>query len=379
MESHDKRIVPLTIPDLSGNEETYAVDAIRSSWISSTGEYVNRFESEFGKLTESKEVISTCNGTVALHLAMLALDLKPGDEVIIPSLTFIATANAVRYVGAEPIFVDISAETWCLNPDLIHAAITSRTRGIIAVDLYGHPADFDAINAIAMDNGLWVVEDAAEAHLALYKGRKSGSLADVSVFSFYGNKIITCGEGGALTTNNVKFASRAKLLRGQGMDPERRYYFSTIGYNYRLNNVSCAILCAQIERIDLMIQERKKAFEIYHSQLCNVKGILFQPIAMWANPAPWLFSITINEVKFGCNRDVLIAFLDEKGIETRPFFIPIHTLPPYQDSAKNRGCSLPVTELISKSGINLPTSSKMNQTEIIYICDMIKECRDSLL
>lgn len=188
--------IPVACPDLTGNEEAYVVDAIRTSWISSTGPYVTRFEKSFAGLCGTRSAIAVCNGTVALHLALLTLDVRPGDEVIVPSLSYIATANAVRYVGAEPVFVDIDPQTWCLDPRKIEEAITVRTKGIIAVHLYGHPADMDEINHIAGVNGLWVVEDAAEAPLATYKNKPVGGLSAIATFSFYGNKVLTCGEGG---------------------------------------------------------------------------------------------------------------------------------------------------------------------------------------
>ena len=207
--------IPVAAADLSGNEERYAVEAIRSSWISSTGPFIKRFEERFASLCEAKSAIGVCNGTVALHLALLALDVRPGDEVLVPSMTYIATANAVRYVGAEPVFVDVDPQTWCMDPAAIEAAITPRTKGIIPVHLYGHPADMDAINHTAGVHGLWVVEDAAEAHLAKYKGRPTGGLAALGTFSFYGNKIFTCGEGGAVTVNNPQLELRTRTLRGQ--------------------------------------------------------------------------------------------------------------------------------------------------------------------
>jgi perosamine synthetase len=234
--------IPLSVPDLSGNEEAYASEAIRSSWISSSGAFVQRFEREFASFCESGTALSVTNGTDALHLALIALGVGPGDEVLLPSLTYVATANAVRYVGAEPVFVDVEPGTWCLDPLDIERRITERSRAIIAVHLYGHPADMDEINAVAGRHGLSVIEDAAEAHGATYKGRICGSLGDCATFSFYGNKILTCGEGGALTTSNPELVQRARLFRGQGMDPERRYFFPVIGHNFRLTNVACAIL-----------------------------------------------------------------------------------------------------------------------------------------
>jgi perosamine synthetase len=377
MEKTNKKIA-LSIPDLSGNEEAYAVEAIRSTWISSTGKYVSDFERTFAGITGTKDAISICNGTAALHLALLAMNVRAGDEVIVPSLTYIATANAVRYVGAEPIFVDVSPETWCLNPELVELAITRKTKGIIAVHLYGHPADMDTINHIAAIHGLWVVEDAAEAHTAKYKGRLAGSLAKIGTFSFYGNKIFTCGEGGAISLNDPELALRIRTLRGQGMDPNRRYYFPITGYNFRLNNISCAILCAQLERADNIIAQRQRIFNLYRTQLDKIPGIGFQPVATWAEPAPWLFSITIDTELFGCNRDQLANYLNRNSVETRPFFIPLHTLPPFRNESNERGEHLPVSDSLALSGMNLPTYNLMTDNEVKTVCELIKSYRNSL-
>lgn len=365
--SSKKKNIPLAFPDLNGNEEKYVVDAIRSSWISSTGSYVNQFENRFAKLCETRTAIGVCNGTVALHLALLALDVRPGDEVLVPSLTYIATANAVRYVGAEPVFVDVDPDTWCIDPKLLEANITRRTKGIIAVHLYGHPCDMDAINHIAAVHGLWVVEDAAEAHFARYKGRAVGNLAPIATFSFYGNKIITCGEGGAVTVNDPHLELRIRTLRGQGMDPQRRYYFPVTGYNFRLTNVACAILCSQLERYEQIIARRRQIFNEYRKQLEGVPGIGVQPIAKWAEPAPWLFCITVDEKEYGRSRDELMMLLKDNGVETRPFFIPLHRLPPFYEESVRRREKLPVTDKLGATGINLPTYSDITKEDIDYI------------
>lgn len=367
--------IPVSAPDLSGNEEKYVVDAIRSTWISSSGHYVENFEKTFARLCDTKTAISVSNGTVALHLALLGLGVRPGDEVLVPSLTYIATANAVRYVGAEPVFVDVDPNTWCIDPAQIEDRINHRTKGIIAVHLYGHPADMDAINQIAAVHGLWVVEDAAEAHLAQYKGRVVGGLGHVATFSFYGNKPFTCGEGGALTVNDPNLEIRLRTLRGQGMDPQQRYYFPVIGYNYRLTNVACAILCAQLERNQEIIQRRKQIYTQYENGLQEIQGIGFQPVADWAEPTPWLFCITVDENEYGLSRDKLMSLLDEKGIETRPFFIPLHHLPPFRDESKIRGEQLPITDRLSACGINLPTYSSLTEDQINFIADVIRNKR----
>jgi len=364
--------IPVADADLSGNEEKYVVEAIRSTWISSTGEFVGRFEKEFADLCGTGSAISVSNGTVALHLAMLGLDVRPGDEVIVPSLTYIATANAVRYAGAEPVFVDVDPSTWCLDPRQIEGAITRRTRGIVPVHLYGHPADMHAINHLAGIHGLWVVEDAAEAHLAKYKGQPVGSLATLATFSFYGNKVLTCGEGGAITLTDSQLELRLRTLRGQGMDPQRRYYFPITGYNFRLTNLACALLCAQIERRDEILRRRRAVFGRYRQALEGIAGIGFQPVADWAEPTPWLFCITVDKAEYGLSRDELAELLLGRGIETRPFFLALHKLPPFREEASRRNTNLPVTDRLSEAGLNLPTYNTLGDSDIDFIAEAIR-------
>jgi perosamine synthetase len=304
-------------------------------------------------------------------LALMALGLKPGDEVIVPSLTYVATANAVRYVGGTPVFVDVDPATWCIDPKLIEAAITPRTKAIIAVHLYGHPADMDPICDLGRRHGLSVVEDAAEAHLAKYKGRPVGGLADVGMFSFYGNKILSCGEGGALTLNDAEVEHRARMLRGQGMDPNRRYYFPIIGYNYRLTNVACAILCAQLERRVEIVAKRNAIVRRYRENLAGVAGIGLQPTATWAEPTPWLFCIVVDE-RYGRSREELAASLKDARIDTRPFFFPVHRLPPYSADSGREHADLPHTERLSLAGLNLPTFPSLSMAQVDRICAVIR-------
>jgi perosamine synthetase len=364
--------IPLAAPDLSGNELAYVTDAIQSSWISSIGPYVERFEEEFASLCGTRAALSICNGTAALHIALLALGTGPGDEVIVPSLTYVATANAVRYCGAEPVFADVDPATWCLDPESVAAAVTPRTRGIVAVHLYGHPADMDALEAVAAPNDLWIVEDAAEAHLATYKGKPVGSLGQMATFSFYGNKPFTSGEGGALTTDSSELEEKARLLRGQGMDPKQRYYFPITGYNYRLTNVACALLCAQLERSEALIARRREIFARYCELLDGVPGIEFQPQAEWAEPTPWLFSVLVEEGRYGKSRDELAEALAKDGIETRPFFIPLHTLPPFADGSAARGESLLVTDDLGARGLNLPTHTQLQTRDLEVVAAAVR-------
>jgi perosamine synthetase len=368
--------LPVASADLSGREEEYALAAIRSTWISGAGEFVDRFEADFADLCATRLAIAVCNGTVALHLALLALDVRPGDEVLVPSLTYIATANAVRYVGAEPVFVDVDPKTWCIDPSLLEQHISRKTKGIIAVHLYGHPADMDAINRVAGVHGLWVVEDAAEAHLARYRGVPVGGLGHAATFSFYGNKIFTCGEGGAVTCNDPHLGLRMRTLRGQGVDPNRRYYFAVTGYNFRLTNLACAILCAQLERHAEIVTARRRVFADYEVALADVPGIALPPRADWADPAPWLFSLTVDADEYGRTRDELMQALAAVGIETRPFFVPLHLLPPFRDEAEARRPHHPVAELLGDVGLNLPTHTWMTAQQVERVVAVIREeCR----
>lgn len=371
--------IPVANTDLSGNEEQYVVDAIRSTWISSTGVYLTRFEKEFSSLCDVESTLAVSNGTVALHLALLGLGVQPGDEVIVPSLTYIATANAVRYVGAEPVFVDVDPKTWCIDPQQIEDAITRRTRGIIPVHLMGHPADMDPINKIAAVHGLWVVEDAAEAHFAKYKGRVVGGLSHMATFSFFGNKMFTCGEGGAITLNDAHLDARLRILRGQGMDPSRRYYFPVTGYNFRLTNLAAAILCAQLERREEILARRKAIYAEYNRLLAQIPGMILQPIAPWAELSPWMYAVTVDSSRFGASRDQIMTSLAEKNIETRPMFLPLHKLPPFREESRKRGEHLPHTDEISAATIMLPTWTQLENEDIHRVVDAIAEVRQKAI
>ncbi len=365
--------IPVSMPDLSDLETRYAAEAVASSWVSSSGAFLDRFEQEFAEASSSRFALGTTSGTTALHLALAALGLGPGDEVIVPAMTYIATANAVRYCGAEPVFVDIDPATWCLDPTAIEAAITPKTKGIIPVHLLGHPADMDPILKLAVTHGLWVVEDAAEATFARYKGRLCGSLGTVGTFSFFGNKILTSGEGGAVTCSDESLRQRMALLRGQGMDPQKRYHFPIIGFNYRMTNVAAAILCGQMERRESIISRRAAILSLYAEALADIPGLALRDDAPWAESAPWLFSCLIDPVTFGCRRDDLAEELSQRGIDSRPMFIPIHRLPPYRQSARKRRTVLPVTDRLGSLGIMLPTYPQLSDADVLRICGTIRE------
>lgn len=364
-------MIPVAAPDLSGNEETYASEAIRSSWVSSSGAFLDRFESEFAEKCQARNCLAVSNGTVAIHLALLALGVEADDEVIVPALTYIATANAVRYVNATPVFCDVDPKTWCLDPGRIQELITPKTKAIVAVHLYGHPADMDAINAIAKAHGLWVVEDAAEAHFAEYKGRRVGSLSDIATFSFFGNKILTCGEGGAVTLNDAELAAKAASLKNQGVVPDFRYFHPTIGYNYRLTNVAAALLCAQLERAEAMIARRNEIFAGYDRYFADLPGIGVQPVANWAKRAPWMYCVTIDPDTFGATRDQVAEYLRTNGFDSRPLFLGIHEQPPYRDIYSARPTDLTVTQRLSEEGLSLPTYVGLEDEQVAAISSCI--------
>jgi len=364
--------IPVAIPDLSGNEERYVVEAVRSSWISSSGAFLERFEKDFAAACESRFALGVSNGTTALHLALAGMNVQPGDEVIVPSMTYIATANAIRYCGGEPVFVDVDPETWCLTAEAIEAAITPRTRGVIVVHLLGQPADMDPIMRVASTHGLWVVEDAAEAPFATYKGRAVGSIGHAGTFSFYGNKLLTSGEGGALTFQEPIMERRYRMLRGQGMDPDRRYYFPIIGFNYRMTNVAAAILCGQMERREAIMERRRRIWNRYVERLSAVPGIRLRRENDWSETSPWMFACLVDEKTFGASRNQLALALHERRIETRPMFVPLHSLPPYRQAIV-AARELPVTDGLGATGIMLPTYTGLTDHDIDRICDAIAE------
>ena len=366
-----RRLIPVAAPMLIGNEKAYVMDCLESTWISSSGKYIERFEACFADFCRVKHAIACCNGTVALHLALMALGVGPGDEVIVPTLTFVATANAVRYCGATPVFVDSEPATWNIDPAMVEAKITPRTRGIIPVHLYGHPADMNAIMSIARRHGLFVLEDAAEAHGAEYKERRVGSIGDIATFSFYGNKIMTTGEGGIVTTNDDALASKVRQLKGQGLDPGRRYWFPIIGYNYRMTNIAAAIGLAQLEKSEWHTGRRIDLAAWYREELEDVPQIVWQAEKEWVKHAYWMFTIVLDD-DAPITRDEIIAHLQESGIETRPVFYPLHTLPPYVDRSQKGG--FPVAERIAAHGISLPTWAGLTIEDVRYVRDSLLEC-----
>ncbi len=358
------KFIPVSKPSLVGNEKKYITDCIKSSWISSHGKYIKMFEENFAKYLGINYATTCSSGTTALHLALLSLGVGCGDEVICPSFTYIATANSILYVGAKPVFVDCEPDTWNLDPQKIEKLITKKTKAIIPVHLYGHSCDMDPILKIAKKYDLYVIEDAAEALGSKYKGIKCGNFGDVSIFSFYGNKTITTGEGGMVVTNNKKLLKKIELLKGQGMDPKKRYWFSVLGYNYRMTNIQAAIGVAQLESIEKFVLKRRKIAETYNSCLKNIKGITLPVEKEYAYHSYWMYSILIKR-----DRNKIMEFLMKNNIETRPFFYPMHVMPVYRKNDKN---NLKTSEEVSKKGINLPTFFDLKKKEIQFITRFFK-------
>ena len=357
-----KNKIPVAEPEIGEEELQNVIKAVKSGWVSSKGPFIEEFEKSFSSYINVKHGVATSNGTTALHLALAALGIRKRDKVLVPSLTFVAAANAITYTGANPIFVDSHPEYWCMDPSKIEEKIDSQTKAVIVVHLYGHPCNMDEIMALAEAYKLHVIEDCAEAHGAEYKGQKVGSFGIISCFSFYGNKIITTGEGGMCLTNNEELANKMKVLRDHGMNPDKKYWHEIIGFNYRMTNLQAALGVAQLKKIDFFINKKKQIATTYKKLLQDLPAVTLAPEMTWAKSVYWLYSVL---TKKEC-RDAAIAHLDGEGIESRPFFYPQHILPPYKRELK-----LAIAEDLSAMGLNLPSGSRLSENEIQKIVESL--------
>jgi perosamine synthetase len=351
--------IPVFRPWIAHAARTYVLDCLDTGWLSSMGAYVRRFEADFAKLCDAGYGVATSSGTTALHLALAAAGIGPGDEVIVPALTFVATANAVVYTGARAVIADVDPATWTLDPADVARRRTPRTRAVIAVHLYGHPADLDALRAAAGPSVL-LVEDAAEAHGARYKGRPVGAVGDAGCFSFYGNKMITTGEGGMLVTDDARVATRASFLRDHAMEASPHYFHSAVGFNYRMTNLQAAVGCGQLEEFSTMLARKRQISTRYGERLAHVRGLGLPPQAPWAENVYWMYSVLVPADRA---RDVVTAALAEVGVETRPFFVPLHLLPPYASEEPR-----PVSEGLARHGINLPSGPTLSDADVDRVC-----------
>jgi len=361
--------LPITEPSLGGNEMKYVSDCISSVWISSQGDYIGRFEAAMCAFLDDGMALCTSSGTTSLQLALAALDVGTGDEVVVPDLTFGATANAVIHAGGTPVFVDIDPDTWTMDPAAFAKAVTPRTKAVIPVHLYGHPCDMDPIMETARTHGLHVIEDCAESLGAEYKGRKVGLIGDIGCFSFFANKVITTGEGGMVVTTSPALHARMELLRDHGMSKTRRYWHLEPGYNFRMTNLQAAIGLAQIERIEDFLDARRRIVGCYHQRLGALDGIRTPPEAPWARNIHWLYSIEVDAETCGIDRDLLAEKLKEEGIDTRPVFPPLHLQPAFGSGAAGL---FPESERFAALGLSLPTSNSMSMDDAKRVCDALE-------
>lgn len=358
------RQVPVYAPSLIGREREYVLECLDSTWISSKGRFISSFESGFAAYVGVPHATSVCNGTVALHLALVALGIGPGDEVIVPTLTYVASANAVTYTGAKPVFVDCRTGDWQLDPADVARKINPRTKAVMAVHLYGSAADLDALAALCARHGLALVEDCAEAIGTLYKGRHVGGFGHVSAFSFFGNKTITTGEGGMVLTRDADLHDRIVRLRGQGLSKHREYWHDLVGYNYRMTNICAAIGTAQLERVGDILEAKRALAALYREMLRDLP-LVFQADPPEVTGSFWMICILTDT---RAQRDALRRRLAQDGIETRPLFPPVHQMPIYHHA----GESHPVSDDVSARGLNLPSWPGLSLADVTYICQSIR-------
>lgn len=355
--------LPVYQPDLSGNELHYVMDAVESTWISSRGAYLDRFEAAFAEAVGTRHVTAVCNGTVALHLALHGLDLRSGDEVIVPSFTYIASVNTILQAGGVPVFVEVAADDWLLDPEAVRAAITPRTRAVMPVHLYGAVCDMDRLSAIAQTHGLAIVEDCAEALGSTWRGKHVGSWSDAATFSFFGNKTVTTGEGGMVIARDAAMLRKLQIAKGQGMDPDRRYWHVTMGFNYRMTNLAAAIGLAQIERLDSILVRKRAIAQRYRDRLAN-HAFTFQVQKPEVSNSEWLVSLLLPP---GTDRDAVMKRLTAARIETRPVFYCAHHMPHHA----RPDLVLPVSEDIAARGVSLPSYPTLTDDEVDRVCDAL--------
>lgn len=355
---------PVYIPLLDGNEKKYVDECLDSTWISSKGHFVNDFEKAFAAYIGKDYATGVFNGTVAIHLAMVALGLKEGDEVIVPTFTYVASANPILMVGATPVFVDSLKEGWQMDPEDVKRRITPKTKAIVAVHLYGHPCDMDAIMEIAKEHNLYVIEDCAEAIGSEYKGKKVGSFGDISCFSFFGNKTITTGEGGMVMTNDADLYEKCCHYKAQGVSKTREYWHDVVGYNYRMTNIQAAIGLAQLEKIEEKVSKKEQLGQWY-ADLLKDTPLVFHTPQPNIRHTYWMCSVLAQDEE---ERIALRHYLADNGIETRPTFPTIHKMPMYD--VKD---TFPIGEYLSSRGINLPSYPALTKEDVKNICNTIKQ------
>ncbi len=367
-------MIPVCEPTLTGKEKEYVDDCLNANWISSGGKYIGLFEQAFADFCGAKYCVSCVNGTAALHLALAAAGVGPGDEVIIPSFAMIAVCNSVIYTGATPVLVDSELDTWNMDPAGVAAAVSDRTRAVITMHTYGHPVDMDPILELAASRGITVIEDSAEAHGAEYKGRRCGSIGAMSAFSFYGNKILTTGEGGAVTTSDPELAERLRSLKNHCFGVPR-FVHREIGFNYRMTNIQAAIGLAQVEAAEELVASRRRNAERYNGLLAGVPGVKTPPQASWAKNVYWMYGILLED-DFPLDRGQAMAALRERGVDSRAFFHPMHLQPAYERPMPNRPVvrgPMAAAEELGARGLYLPSSSHLTGEQIEEVAAAVRD------
>lgn len=365
-------MIPVNAPYIPPESKKLVAQALSTGWISSAGPYLAQFETEFATYLGVKHAIAVNSGTAALHVALLALGIGPGDEVIVPAFTMAATYLAILYTGATPVFVDVTPDTFTLDPDLVETQITPRTRAIMPVHIYGHPADLDPILAVAKKHHLTVIEDAAEAHGAVYKGSKVGGIADINAFSFYANKIVTTGEGGMVTTNDDGLADLSRRYRDLCHSPAKRFIHDRLGYNYRLTSLQAALGIGSLHAVDQSIAQKQHMAKLYATGLAGIPGITLPVTKPWATNVYWMYAILVDPVQFGLTKDKLRAKLFKKGVDTRDFFYPPNLQPVLSDRGLGQGY-YPVTARLAAQGLYLPSGLALTDKEISAVCQAIAQ------
>ena len=370
-----RSFIPVAEPVLGDHEVEYVSDAVRSGWVSSAGPYLERFEADFARYVGVPHAVAVSSGTVALHLILHALRVGTGDEVIVPDLTFAATAHAVLQTGASPVFIDVEPESWCMDPVLARRAISDRTRAIVPVHLYGQPADTAALDALADEHQVPLIEDAAEALGGQVGGEMAGSLGRAAAFSLYGNKIVTTGEGGMITTSDSELAARLRFLKDHGMSNLRRYYHTELAFNYRMTNLQAALGVAQMERAEALVEAKREIRTWYGEELGGIEGITLNTEMPGTRNVFWMTSIVLADADSD-GRDALADRMRAEGVDTRPFFVPMSELP-HLASYRKVGASADRCEValsLTSRGLNLPSGCGLSRGQVAHVASVLKEC-----
>jgi perosamine synthetase len=365
-------VIPVNEPRIGPRELELVTEALQAGWISGAGPHVQAFEEGWARYCGRRHGVAVANGTVALQVAVALLDLQPGDEVIMPTFTIISCALPVIQAEAVPVLVDSNPRTWAMDVDSVESRITERTRAIMPVHIYGHPVDMDPLLHLAERHGLAIVEDAAEAHGATYKGRRCGSFGDSSTFSFYANKLLTTGEGGMLLTDDDAFAERARRLRNLAFEPERRFWHRELGFNFRLTNLQAALGVAQLERMDEIVARKRWLGQAYTERLRDIEAIELQVEEPWAESVFWMFGLVIREAT-DLDASAVAERLATKGVETRPFFLGMHEQPVLRDRGLFLRESYPVAERLARQGLYLPSGLALDECQLERVCHAVRD------